>query len=96
MQIPPTVVITGASAGLGRAIAHEFARKGARVGLIARDEDALQKTAEEVEELGGEAMVQALDVSDDGAVELRPCRRTTGGGASGLVGASHLCAGIQY
>lgn len=69
MQIPPTVVITGASAGLGRAIAHELARKGARVGLIARDEDALQKTAEEVEELGGEAMVQALDVSDDGAVE---------------------------
>lgn len=36
-----TVVITGASAGVGRAVALRFARAGARIGLIARDADAL-------------------------------------------------------
>ncbi|HTV16848.1 MAG TPA: SDR family oxidoreductase [Acidobacteriaceae bacterium] len=69
MRVAPTVVVTGASAGLGRAMAHEFAKRGARIGLISRDQDALEKTAEEVEALGGTAMVRALDVSDDGAVD---------------------------
>jgi len=50
-----TVVVTGASAGLGRAIAHEFGKKGARVGLISRDRAALDATANEVRELGGTA-----------------------------------------
>ncbi|MFZ0690819.1 MAG: SDR family oxidoreductase [Acidobacteriaceae bacterium] len=69
MGIPPTVVVTGASAGLGRAIAHAFAEKKSRVGLIARDRDALDRTAEEVERLGGKSAVVAADVSDDAAVE---------------------------
>jgi NAD(P)-dependent dehydrogenase (short-subunit alcohol dehydrogenase family) len=63
------VVITGASAGLGRAIAHEFAKTGARVGLISRDLPALEATAAEVEQLGGIAATYAADVSDDQAVE---------------------------
>ncbi len=64
-----TVVVTGASAGLGRAIAHEFGRAGARVGLISRDLDALEATASEVERLGGQAATYAADVSDDRAVD---------------------------
>ncbi len=63
------VVITGASAGLGRAISHEFGKAGARVGLISRDLPALEATAGEVERLGGTAATYAADVSDDQAVE---------------------------
>ena len=63
------VVITGASAGLGRAIAHEFGNAGARVGLISRDLPALDATAAEVERLGGTAASYGADVSDDQAVE---------------------------
>lgn len=69
MRTVLNVVITGASAGLGRAIAHEFARTGARVGLISRDLEALQATADEVERLGGVAATYAADVSDDQAIE---------------------------
>ncbi|WP_035355979.1 SDR family oxidoreductase [Edaphobacter aggregans] len=69
MQPNLTVVITGASAGLGRAIAHEFAKLGARVGLISRDLPALEATAAEVERLGGTGATYAADVSDDRAVE---------------------------
>lgn len=69
MQPNLTVVITGASAGLGRAIAHEFGKAGARVGLISRDLPALEATAAEVEHLGGTAATYAADVSDDHAVE---------------------------
>lgn len=69
--MPPTltVVVTGASAGLGRAIAHEFGKVGARVGVISRDLSALEATASEVEHLGGIAATYAADVSDDQAVE---------------------------
>lgn len=69
MEQEITVVITGASAGLGRAIAHEFAKTGARVGLISRDLAALDATAAEVEQLGGTAATYAADVSDNQAIE---------------------------
>lgn len=59
-----TVVITGASAGLGRAIAHEFARK-ARVGLISRDQAALDGTAAEVEEMGDVKSHCCSDAGDE-------------------------------
>ncbi|HEX2256638.1 MAG TPA: SDR family oxidoreductase [Afifellaceae bacterium] len=63
------VVITGASAGAGRATARRFARDGARIGLIARDEARLKRTAQEVEQLGGRALALPLDVADADAVE---------------------------
>jgi NAD(P)-dependent dehydrogenase (short-subunit alcohol dehydrogenase family) len=69
-----TVVITGASAGVGRASAHEFARQGAKIALIGRDEAALDDVRREVEQLGGQAMAIALDVADPAAVEAAATR----------------------
>ncbi|MBP7149006.1 MAG: SDR family oxidoreductase [Acidobacteria bacterium] len=63
------VVITGASAGVGRATAREFGRRGARVGLLARGVDGLEGARREVEEEGGEALVLPTDVADAGRVE---------------------------
>ena len=62
------VVITGASAGVGRATAHRFAQTGASIGLIARDERALNDVKAEVEELGGIGFVASADVADPAAV----------------------------
>ena len=62
-------MITGASAGAGRAAVREFARHGADVGLIARGQDGLEATAREVESYGGRALVLPVDVADAAAVE---------------------------
>lgn len=59
-----TVVITGASAGVGRATAVAFGRQGARVALLARGLDGLEGARREVEAAGGEAMVVPTDVAD--------------------------------
>ena len=63
------VVVTGASAGLGRATVREFARGGASVGLIARGVDGLKAAAREVEAAGGEALAFPADISDAAQVE---------------------------
>lgn len=63
------VVVTGASSGVGRAIARAFGAKGCRMALIARNEEALHVAAAEVRQAGGEALVLPLDVSDANAVE---------------------------
>ena len=65
----PVVAITGASAGLGRAIAHAFARQGAQLGLLARNPEALAAAKRECEELGGRAVFVPTDVADAEAVE---------------------------
>jgi NAD(P)-dependent dehydrogenase (short-subunit alcohol dehydrogenase family) len=62
------VVVTGASAGVGRAIVHRFARAGWRIGLIARDAEALDEVVREVEQLGGLALAVPADVADAEAV----------------------------
>ncbi|MCW5800987.1 MAG: SDR family oxidoreductase [Deltaproteobacteria bacterium] len=65
----PVVVVTGASSGVGRAIARRLGGRGARVGLIARGVTGLLATRAEIESSGGEAMVLPLDVADAGAVD---------------------------
>ena len=62
-------VITGASAGIGRATAREFARRGCSIALLARGLEGLEAAAREVEELGGRAFVIPTDVADADAVE---------------------------
>jgi short-subunit dehydrogenase len=63
------VAITGASAGLGRAIAQEFARHGARIGLIARGRERLDQAVLEMCDLGGKAIAVCADVADAAQVE---------------------------
>ncbi|PAU64656.1 SDR family oxidoreductase [Pseudomonas indica] len=64
-----TAVICGASAGVGRAAAHAFARAGYRVGLIARSEKGLADTEEELRKAGATALAIAADVANAGALE---------------------------
>ena len=64
-----TAVITGASAGVGRASARLFGEKGWRVGLVARGIDGLEGAKREIEQAGGEAMVLPTDVADESAVD---------------------------
>jgi NADP-dependent 3-hydroxy acid dehydrogenase YdfG len=63
------VVVTGASAGVGRAIVKEFARQGAKIGLIARGHEKLESALKEVRSLGGYGIVCALDVCDEVSLE---------------------------
>lgn len=60
---PEVVVITGATAGVGRATAHAFAKRGAKIGLLARGTERLDATRKEVEELGGSALCIPTDVA---------------------------------
>jgi NAD(P)-dependent dehydrogenase (short-subunit alcohol dehydrogenase family) len=62
-------VVTGASAGIGRATAQLLGQRGACVGLLARGEAGLQAAANEVKEAGGEALAIPTDVSDHEAVD---------------------------
>ncbi len=66
---PEIVVITGASAGIGRATVRRFAKEGAHIGLLARGKAGLEAARREVEELGGKALVLPTDVADADAVE---------------------------
>src|SRR5437868_6554901 len=71
---PEVVVVTGASAGVGRATVQAFARRGARLGLIARGPDGLEAARKEVEQLGGSAIVFAVDVAHAEKVEEAAAR----------------------
>jgi NAD(P)-dependent dehydrogenase (short-subunit alcohol dehydrogenase family) len=66
---PEVVVITGASAGVGRSTVREFARHGAHIGLIARGRDGLEAARREVTQMGGRALALPTDVADADRVE---------------------------
>jgi short-subunit dehydrogenase len=66
---PQVVVITGASAGVGRATARAFARRGARIGLLARGLAGLECARHEVEAAGGHALPLPVDVADATQIE---------------------------
>jgi NAD(P)-dependent dehydrogenase (short-subunit alcohol dehydrogenase family) len=68
------VVITGASAGVGRATVRALAKRGAWIGLIARGVDGLEATRQEVEAAGGRALAIPLDVADAEAVDVAAAR----------------------
>src|SRR5215216_5150484 len=63
------VFLTGASSGIGEALAIEIAKRGAILGLLARREELLKTLAEKCETAGGKARVFACDVVDTGAVQ---------------------------
>jgi len=67
--VSDVVVVTGASAGVGRATVRKFAEDGARIGLIGRGRPGLEHAKREVEERGGEALVLPCDVADPAAVD---------------------------
>ncbi len=72
MQKPNSVrvvVVTGASAGVGRATTRAFAREGAHVGLIARDTEGLHVAAREMSDLGGRGLAVPADVAEADQVE---------------------------
>ena len=74
MKPKPVVVITGASAGVGRATVREFAEHGADIALVARGHDGLEGARQEVEALGGRALVLPTDVADAEQVEAAIAR----------------------
>ncbi|MEM9293996.1 MAG: SDR family oxidoreductase [Acidobacteriota bacterium] len=61
-------LVTGASSGIGRAIALELARRGAKVALTARSQESLEKVAEEVNAAGGQGLALPCDVTNEAAV----------------------------
>lgn len=69
MNKPEIVVVTGASAGVGRAVVREFAKSGAWIGLLARNPERLEAAREEVICAGGKAVAIPTDVTDPGGVD---------------------------
>lgn len=68
-QTPEVVVVTGASAGVGRAIVQAFARRGAHIGLLARGQAGLEGAQRDVEAAGGKALILPTDMADAEQVE---------------------------
>jgi short-subunit dehydrogenase len=67
--MPEIAVVTGGTAGIGRAVARRLAARGTHVAVLARGWDRLDATADELRRLGVAALALEVDVSDDGAVE---------------------------
>ena len=67
-------IVTGAASGIGREIAHTYARAGGRVAIADLKEDAAQKTVDEIVAAGGTAMAVAMDVTDEDQVNAGVAR----------------------
>src|SRR5437588_12186080 len=65
---PKTVVVTGASAGIGRATALAFARRGWRVAIVARGQEGLDSARREIEAVHGEALALRADMAEPDGV----------------------------
>lgn len=63
------IVITGATSGIGLTTARLAAKRGAKMVLAARSEDALRQLVEEIRQAGGEAIYVVADVGDEGSVQ---------------------------
>jgi NAD(P)-dependent dehydrogenase (short-subunit alcohol dehydrogenase family) len=68
-RVPGVIVITGASAGVGRAVARAYAARGRRLALLARGREGLEGAQRDVEAVGGAALRLAVDVADEAQVE---------------------------
>lgn len=68
-RLPTVIVVTGASAGVGRAVVRRFAKRQVKIGLIARGEAGLEEAADEVRAAGSQALAIPLDMADHEAVE---------------------------
>jgi short-subunit dehydrogenase len=80
-----TAVITGAGSGIGRALAHELARRGAKVAISDVDRDGLEVTATSITSLGGTVRAWPLDVTDAGAVDAHASDVVDAFGSADLV-----------
>ena len=74
MATPQNVVITGASAGIGRAVAREFATRGDNIALLARGQGGLDGAVKDVEAAGAQAMAIATDVAEYAEVDAAATR----------------------
>ncbi len=80
------VVVTGASAGLGRSLVRAFAERGADIGLIARGMEGLEGAKREVESFGRKAVIAQTDVADSTAVEFAATKITSRNWAQSIYG----------
>jgi len=94
----PKVLITGAGRGIGRALAHRFAREGAEVVVAARTEAEIETVAGEVEELGGRGLAVPMDVTDLASVEegVHRALEFTGGVLDVLVNNAGVFAVVPF
>ena len=93
------IMITGASSGIGRGLARELSRQGAKLGLVARRADLLQEIVEEIALSGGKALALPADVSDAGSVQVAADRLRAEVGAidvliANVIGAANSVAAV--